>query len=151
MHHRQLATTLALAVVSLTPAFADPAEPTKDELIAELRRTIAGREQEPAEKVFKDIQLFKDRPAEQLLAVMEMGFSRSLGVECSHCHDTKDWDGDAKKQKAITREMILMTRELNAKLNTIEGIESDPPVVNCTTCHRGQKKPAVSLDPPKPQ
>lgn len=102
-------------------------EPTKDELLAELRHQIAGREQEPAEAVFKDIQLFKGRPAEQLLAVMEMGFSRSLGVECSHCHDVADWPGDARKEKAI---------------------ESDPPVLNCTTCHRGQKKPAISLDPP---
>ncbi|MEX1993094.1 MAG: hypothetical protein WD929_00415 [Steroidobacteraceae bacterium] len=29
----------------------------------------------------------------------------------------------------------------------IEGIESEQPVINCTTCHRGQKKPAISLDP----
>jgi hypothetical protein len=32
----------------------------------------------------------------------------------------------------------------------IEGLESDPPVVN-TTCHRGQKKPAIDLDLPAEQ
>lgn len=127
-------------------AAAVPDEPTKDELVAEVKRQIAGREQEPAEAVFKDIELMKGRTAGQLLATMEMGFSRSLGVNCTHCHDPKEWANDAKKPKAVTREMILMTREINAKLKTIEGIESDPPVVNCTTCHRGQKKPAVSLD-----
>ena len=122
-------------------------EPAKDELLAELRQQIAGREQEPAEAVFKDIQIFKGRPAQQLLAVMDLGFSRSLGVECAHCHDVKDWPADTKKQKAVAREMSLMTRELNAKLQAIDGIESEQPVVNCTTCHRGQKKPAINLDP----
>lgn len=96
--------------------------------------------------MFKDVQLMKGRTAEQLLATMQMGFSRSLGVECAHCHDTKDWVADAKTPKAVTREMILMTREINAKLKTIEGIESDSPVANCTTCHRGKKKPAISLE-----
>ena len=142
---RQIAIAVAAALAAaLSPAFA--AEPTKDELLAELRRQIAGREQEPAEAVFKDIQLMKGRTAEQLLATMDLGFSRSLGVDCAHCHDTKDWAGDAKKTKSVAREMILMTREINAKLKTIEGIESNPPVINCTTCHRGKKKPAVSLD-----
>ncbi|MGH8129499.1 MAG: c-type cytochrome [Steroidobacteraceae bacterium] len=138
------------AAIAIAPCTAAP-EPTKDELLAELRRQIEGREQEPAEAVFKDIQLFKGRPPDQLLAVMELGFSRSLDVECSHCHDVKDWPGDARKQKAIAREMIQMTREINEKLRTIEGIENDPPVINCTTCHRGQKKPAINLDPPPPK
>ncbi len=142
---RDAALAAALAAAACVAGAAEP-EATKDELLAELRRQIAGREQEPAEAVFKDIQLFKGRPAEQLLAVMEMGFSRSLGVECSHCHDVKDWAADARKQKAVSREMILMTREINEKLKAIEGIESDPPVVNCTTCHRGNKKPAISLE-----
>ena len=149
MNHRSGRAACAAAIASASfLATASDSEPTKDELLAELRRQIAGREQEPAEAVFKDIQHFKGRPAEQVLAVVEMGFSRSLGVECSHCHDVKDWPGDARKEKAIAREMMLMARGINEKLQTIEGIESDPPVINCTTCHRGQKKPAISLDPP---
>jgi len=138
------------ALAAISPA-AIASEPPKEELLAELRRQIAGREQEPAEVVFKDIQLFKGRPAEQLLAVMDLGFSRSLGVECSLCHDVRDWPGDGLEQKAVAREMILMTRAINEKLGAIEGIESDTPVINCTTCHRGQKKPATSLDQPQPK
>ena len=138
-----IAAAAALAAALFT-ARAD--EPTKDALMAELKREIAGREQEPAEAVFKDVQLMKGRTAEQLLGTMDLGFSRSLGVGCAHCHDTQDWAADAKETKAVAREMILMTREINAKLKTIEGIESDPPVINCTTCHRGNKKPAISLD-----
>ena len=140
------AAVLAAALFQVRAEEPAQTEPTREELVAELKRQIAGREQEPAEAVFKDIQLMKGRTAEQLLATMEMGFSRSLGVNCTHCHDPKDWAADAKPQKAVTREMILMTREINAKLKTIEGIESDSPVANCTTCHRGKKKPAVSLD-----
>lgn len=140
------ATVLAAFAAAIPLAASLAAEPTKDELLAALREQIAGREQEPAEAVFKDIQLFKGRTAQQLLAVMDLGFSRSLGVGCAHCHDVEDWPADAKKQKAVAREMSLMTRELNAKLQTIDGIESEQPVVNCTTCHRGQKKPAISLD-----
>jgi len=136
--------TAFAAAIPLTGSLA--AEPTKDELLTALREQIAGREQEPAEAVFKDIELFKGRTAQQLLAVMDLGFSRSLGVDCAHCHDVKDWPADTKKQKAVAREMSLMTRELNARLQTIDGIESEQPVVNCTTCHRGQKKPAISLD-----
>lgn len=140
------ATVLAAFAAAIPLAASQAAEPTKDELLAALREQIAGREQEPAEAVFMDIQLFKGRTAQQLLAVMDLGFSRSLGVGCAHCHDVEDWPADTKKQKAVAREMSLMTRELNAKLQTIDGIESEQPVVNCTTCHRGQKKPAISLD-----
>ena len=41
-----------------------------------------------------------------------------------------------------------MVREINAKLGTIEGLDSEKPVVNCTTCHRGQIKPALDLPAP---
>lgn len=138
--------------VTAQPAAEQPAAgPAKEELLAELRTRIAGHEKEPAEAVFKDIQILKGRTAEQVLAVMELGYSRSLGVECAHCHDVMDWAADAKKQKKIAREMTAMTREINVKLKTIEGTESETPVINCTTCHRGQKKPALNLDPPQPK
>jgi hypothetical protein len=129
-------------------AWSSSPEPGKEELLAELKKQIAGREQEPAEAVFKDIEVMKGRTAEQLLAVMDLGYSRSLGVGCGHCHDVADWPADVKPQKEVARQMTLMARELNAKLRTIEGIESETPTVNCTTCHRGQKKPALNLDPP---
>ncbi|MGQ0383087.1 MAG: c-type cytochrome [Gammaproteobacteria bacterium] len=140
---RRLALVSCLFAVA---ASASSPEPTREELVAELKKQIAGREQEPAETVFKDVQVFKGRTAEQLLAVMDLGFSRSLGVGCGHCHDVADWPADAKPQKKVAREMSLMTRELNGKLRAIEDLESDTPTVNCTTCHRGQKKPALNLE-----
>lgn len=52
--------------------------------LAKLREQIKGKEREPAETVFKNIQIFKGRPAGQLLAIMQMGFSRSLGINCTY-------------------------------------------------------------------
>src|SRR5258705_13116266 len=51
-----------------------------------LRKAIAGQENKPAEEVFKNIQMLKGMPAARLLRVMEMGYARSLGVNCTHCH-----------------------------------------------------------------
>src|SRR5687767_8221513 len=62
--------------------------------LAKLREQIKGREKEPASAVFKNIQLpmMKDRTAAQLLAVMEFGIARSLGVTCTHCHVPDKWE-----------------------------------------------------------
>jgi hypothetical protein len=53
--------------------------------LADLRKTIAGQENKPAGEVFKNIQMLKAMPAGRLLRVMEMGYARSLGVNCTHC------------------------------------------------------------------
>src|SRR5678815_841638 len=54
--------------------------------LAELTKQIAGKENLPAEQVFKNIQILKGIPAGRLLRIMELGYSRSLGVNCTHCH-----------------------------------------------------------------
>lgn len=120
--------------------------------LAELRKKIAGRENEPAEAVFKNIQLLKGVPAGRLLAVMQMGYSRSLGVNCTHCHVVDEWEKDDKATKQIARDMALMVRVINnEQLKNIKNLGSANPVINCTTCHRGQTKPALDLpDAAKP-
>jgi hypothetical protein len=38
----------------------------------------------------------------------------------------------------------------NQHLKQIKNLKSEQPVINCTTCHRGQTKPALNLpEPPK--
>ena len=49
-------------------------------------RSIAGRENQPAESVFKNIKILKGVPAGRLVNIMNMGFGRSLGVSCGFCH-----------------------------------------------------------------
>jgi photosynthetic reaction center cytochrome c subunit len=119
--------------------------------LAALRKSIAGKENEPAEKVFKNIQLLKGVPAGRLLRVMELGYAKSLGVNCTHCHVPGEWEKDDKPTKQIARDMAAMVAAINNQyLKQIKNLKSETPVVNCTTCHRGQTKPALNLpEPPK--
>jgi hypothetical protein len=114
--------------------------------IAKLREQIKGREQEPAEKVFKNIQSLKGVPAARLLAIMQMGYARSLGVDCTHCHVPEKWEVEDKPQKQIAREMSAMAARINSEmLKGIKNLRSETPTINCTTCHRGEIKPALNI------
>lgn len=120
--------------------------------LAELRKKIAGRENEPAEAVFKNIQFLKGVPAGRLLAVMRLGYSRSLGVNCTHCHVVDAWEKDDKPTKQTARDMAQMVRTINNDLlKNIKNLKSESPVINCTTCHRGQTKPALDLPESAPK
>jgi hypothetical protein len=122
--------------------------------LAKLREQIKGREKEPASAVFKNIQLpmMKDRPAGQLLAVMEFGFARSLGVNCTHCHVPDKWESEEKTQKQTARDMSAMVAKINGELlKGIKNLKSASPTINCTTCHRGQVTPALNLPMPSGQ
>jgi hypothetical protein len=119
--------------------------------LADLRKSIAGKENEPAEKVFKNIQMFKGMPAARVLRIMELGYARSLGVTCTHCHLPGEWEKEDKPTKQVARDMAAMMTAINTQhLKQIKNLKSETPVVNCTTCHRGQTKPALNLpEPPK--
>lgn len=124
----------------------DPAlEAERDHDVQELLEVIAGRENEPAEQVFKNIQLMKGVPAGRLLRIMNVGYARSLGVGCEHCHVEEYWEVDEKRPKRAAREMIVMVRQINEQVTKMQNLEGDDPVVNCTTCHRGEVRPAGSF------
>ena len=111
-----------------------------------LRKAIAGQENKPAEEVFKSIQMLKGMPAGRLLRVMELGYARSLGVNCTHCHVADAWEKEEKPAKQIARDMYaMMTAINNEQLKKIKNLKGPNPIVNCTTCHRGQTKPALNL------
>ncbi len=114
--------------------------------VAKIRETIKGREQEPAEKVFKNIKILTGVPAGRITAIMQMGYSRSLGVDCTHCHVPEKWDAEDKQQKQIARDMAAMVAKINSEsLKAIRNLKSETPTINCTTCHRGEIKPALNL------
>jgi len=119
----------------------------QEKALSDLRSHIKGRENEPAGKVFENIKKFERLPAGRLLNVMEKGFSRSLGVNCTHCHNPNNWGSEEKPQKQIAREMMGIVATVNTELLArIEDLDSEKPTVNCTTCHRGQIKPALNLE-----
>jgi hypothetical protein len=104
--------------------------------------TIAGREQEPAGQVFKNVQALKTEPAGDFLRRMA-GFARALGGRCSTCHVANDWPNDTKKEKLVAREMIDLVNTANARLQRIQGLPSQNPRIGCNTCHRGSAKPGA--------
>jgi hypothetical protein len=87
-----------------------------------------------ASQQYKNIQVLKDLPADQLLPTMH-GFSQSLGVRCGFCHAPGDFASDAKPQKKVARQMILMARDINKRNKVVKG------QVTCYTCHRGNEEP----------
>lgn len=114
--------------------------------VADLQRAIAGKEDLPATEVFKNITQYKGVTAGRLLRIMELGFSRSLGVTCTHCHVAGQWENEDKATKQIAREMSRMVSAINSEmLKKIPNLNSSNPSVNCTTCHRGQTRPALDL------
>lgn len=111
----------------------------------QILQEIAGRENEPAEKVFQNIQIewLKNVPAGRFLRIMNRGYSRALGVACTHCHVEGDFASDIKRPKLAAREMAEMHHMINAQLAKMEHLESKPDerFINCSTCHRGAINP----------
>lgn len=113
--------------------------------VKQLRELLKANLRRPADSVFKNIQTMKGMPAGRLLAIMDIGYSQSLGVSCGHCHNTSKWESDEKPQKQIARDMSVMMAKTTTLIKEIKGLKSESPAVNCTTCHRGAVKPALDL------
>jgi hypothetical protein len=112
-------------------------------------RSIAGRENQPAESVFKNIKIFKGVPAGRLVNIMNMGFGRSLGVSCGFCHVPGKWDLDEKEQKNTARLMFAMVQTINRDyLSKVPNDSGPPPTASCFTCHRGNPRPMGPGGPP---
>jgi hypothetical protein len=116
--------------------------------VDELRLAIKGKENMPADSVFKNIKIFKGVPAGRLIAIMDKGYANSLGVTCGYCHENEHWEAETKPNKEIAREMSRMTGTINNQLlKNINGLSANA-IVNCTTCHRGSTKPALNMPAP---
>jgi hypothetical protein len=132
---------VVLCCIAVMSAQGGP-QPPRNEHVLALEKEIAGKEQQPAEQVFKDIQVFKGMPAIRILRIMELAFNADLGVDCDHCHKVDDWANDSKKEKGIAREMWALRADLQEKLRKITGQDDLP--VTCYTCHKGQAKPSFA-------
>jgi hypothetical protein len=118
----------------------------RDSAMARVLRSIAGREEQPAESVFRNIKTLKGVPAGRLVRIMNLGYGRSLGVSCGHCHVPGRWASVEKPQKQIARDMVEMVNTINTQqLAKIPNLKGPQPAVNCTTCHRGSVKPALNM------
>jgi photosynthetic reaction center cytochrome c subunit len=87
-----------------------------------------------AEEQFKNIQVLKGVPAEEIFPTMQF-IAASLGVECNFCHVQNAFDKDDKKTKQTARKMMEMMFSINAD-NFDRHRE-----VTCYSCHRGNVRP----------
>src|SRR6201998_1783968 len=89
-----------------------------------------------AEEQFKNIQVLKGIPAEQVFPTMQF-ITASLGVECEFCHVQNAFDKDDKKPKQAARKMMQMMFAINK--DNFDGHRE----VTCYSCHRGSAHPAA--------
>jgi outer membrane lipoprotein-sorting protein len=90
-----------------------------------------------AEEQFKNIQVFKGLPADQLIPAMQF-ITASLGVECEFCHVQGAFEKDDKKTKQTARKMITMMFAINKE--NFDGHRE----VTCNSCHRGSPRPEAT-------
>jgi len=126
------------------------ARPSRDSLtklraiyVAQVMKQIAGRENEPAEQVFKNIQVLKGVSAGELVHKMDKEFGEALSWNCTNCHRLApqgNFASDTSTDKKRARFMITMTNDLNhSQLPKL--YPKDTPQVTCATCHRGYNEP----------
>ncbi len=85
---------------------------------------------------FKNVQVLKDLPADQLLPAMQF-ITVALGVECEACHVRGANEKDDKQMKIAARHMMQMQADIN-KTN-FNGNRQ----ITCNTCHRGSENPVA--------
>jgi photosynthetic reaction center cytochrome c subunit len=87
-----------------------------------------------AEEQYKNIQVLKGIPADQLIPAMQF-IATSLGVGCEFCHVEGAFEKDDKEQKKTARKMMAMMFAINN--DNFEGHRE----VTCYSCHRGSTDP----------
>ena len=122
---------LCLGAISMTVVLMCSAERLKDQAEAPKSNTA---EAQTAEQKFKNIQVLKGIPADQLIPSMQF-ISASLGVACEFCHVQHAMDKDDKKPKLMARKMITMMMQIDA-----DNFKNEREVT-CYTCHRGSVHP----------
>jgi Photosynthetic reaction centre cytochrome C subunit len=111
--------------------------------VAEVLRSIQGRDSLPAEQVFRDIRVLKGVPAGRLVTMMDEVYGAGLGMGCNGCHIVGQW-ADSTRTKATARTMATMAAAINSQYFANQrNIQR----VNCVTCHRGARTPATSMNP----
>lgn len=106
-----------------------------------------------ADSVWTDLKTdLRSVPAGRLIAIMNQGYGASLGVTCAFCHVPGHYAREDSTWKQVARDMMAMNTRINQELlAAIPNLRGPNPVVNCTTCHRGQVKPALNLGEASPR
>ena len=134
-------------VTTLAPRRPPPSRDSLEKLravyVAQIMGEIAGRENQPAEQVFKNVQVLKGITAAELVRKMDKEYATPLSWNCTNCHrlaNQGNWASDTATDKKRARFMQQMTNDIN--LVTLPKLyPKDTPKVTCATCHRGYNEP----------
>lgn len=137
-------TSLLLAAGAFTVAAAKV--PSIEPQPASFQAAPSSQAPRRAEEQFKNIQVLKGIPADQLFPTMQF-IAASLGVECDFCHVPNAFEKDDKKPKQTARKMMEMMFAINK--DNFDGHRE----VTCYSCHRGNARPlaipAVMTEEPR--
>ena len=115
--------------------------------VAQVMAQIAGREHQPAEQVFKNVQVLKGITAAELVQKMDKDYATAMSWNCTNCHRLApqgNFASDTSTDKKRARFMQQMQNDINlAQLPKL--YPKDTPKVSCATCHRGYGRPAPSI------
>lgn len=141
--------------VPLTPeqraARRDSINADRQRLADSLMATIAGRENEPAGQVFKNVKLLQNMPAGEFIKAMNEDYGKAIGRSCNFCHVANDFASDRRKEKATARMMIALEDSINNAPEFLPRLKNRRgfwPHIECVTCHRGMNEPNHALLPP---
>ena len=136
---RSIVTLFIVAGVLLLASPSQKTGAATFENMVELQQPNAGgaQPQQLAEERFKNIQIFKGQPAQNVMRAMQF-FAKSLGVECSFCHVRGAMDKDDKDEKKTARTMYQIVQFANKSIGK--------PRVSCYTCHAGHQEPEVPAE-----
>ncbi len=111
--------------------------------VAQVMQKIAGRENQPAEQVFENVQVLKGITAAELVRKMDKDYGEALSWSCTNCHrfaNQGNFASDTSNDKRRARFMQQMQNDIN--LVTLPRLyPKDTPKVTCATCHRGYNEP----------
>jgi len=125
----------ATTAPAATPTVNEAAARQK-ELLDRIRERIKGRENEPAETVFRNIELLRGKPASRLPGMMS-ALTGLLGVTCTTCHVPGRFESEELAPKRTARQHFKMQAGLNQEY--FGGANA----ISCWTCHRGAAKPPI--------
>ena len=84
--------------------------------VTTVMQSIAGREHEPADQVFKNVQVLKGITAAQLVHKMDKDYAEALSWNCTNCHRLApqgNFASDTSNDKKRARFMQQMVNDIN--------------------------------------
>jgi len=135
--------TAATPPARRAPLSRDSASKLRAIYVKQIMTQVAGHENDPAEEVFKNIQVLKGISAAELVRKMDKDYGEALSWNCTNCHRLApqgDFASDTSNDKKRARFMQQMTNDINQQ-QLPKLYPKDPPTITCATCHRGYNEP----------